>query len=77
MYAYKMARGDCAIQLDCDLQDPPELIPQMLDLWRQGNQVVYGIRKKLPDTDDDASPTPSPKLKMGWGLPLDRGALRL
>ena len=49
MYAYKMARGDCAIQLDCDLQDPPELIPQMLDLWRQGNQVVYGIRKKLPD----------------------------
>ena len=49
MYAYKMARGDCAIQLDCDLQDPPELIPQMLDLWRQGNQVVYGIRRKLPD----------------------------
>lgn len=49
MYAYKMARGDCAIQLDCDLQDPPELIPQLLDLWRQGNHVVYGIRRSLPD----------------------------
>lgn len=49
MFAYKAARGDCAIQLDSDLQDPPELIPQMLDLWRQGNQVVYGIRRSLPD----------------------------
>lgn len=49
MFAYKAARGDCAIQLDADLQDPPELIPRMLDLWRQGNQVVYGIRRSLPD----------------------------
>lgn len=49
MYAYKAARGDCAIQLDCDMQDPPELIPQMLDLWGQGHQVVYGVRKRLPD----------------------------
>ena len=49
MFAYKAARGDCAIQLDSDLQDPPELIPTMLDLWRQGNQVVYGIRRSLPD----------------------------
>ena len=38
-------RGDCAIQMDCDLQDPPSLFPEMLDLWRKGNQVVYGIRK--------------------------------
>lgn len=49
MFAYKQARGDCAIQLDCDLQDPPELIPQMLDLWRGGHEVVYGIRRELPD----------------------------
>ncbi len=39
------ARGDCAIQMDCDLQDPPSLFPEMLDLWRKGHQVVYGIRK--------------------------------
>src|SRR5690606_8524848 len=47
--AYKTARGDCSVQIDCDLQDPPDLIPQMLDLWRQGNQVVYGIRRTLKD----------------------------
>ncbi len=47
--AYRSANGACAVQLDCDMQDPPELIPQMLDLWRQGNHVVYGIRRSLPD----------------------------
>lgn len=47
--AYKNATGDCSVQIDCDLQDPPELIPQMLEMWRQGHQVVYGIRRSLPD----------------------------
>ncbi|MDC0660391.1 glycosyltransferase family 2 protein [Leisingera sp. SS27] len=47
--AYRAARGDCAVQLDCDLQDPPELIPRMLEMWRQGHHVVYGIRRRLPD----------------------------
>lgn len=42
---YKAASGDCSIQIDCDLQDPPEHIPHMLSLWRQGHQVVYGIRR--------------------------------
>lgn len=37
-------RGDCAVFLASDLQDPPELIPNMLELWRQGNQVVWAIR---------------------------------
>lgn len=49
LIGYKRARGACAIQIDCDLQDPPELIPEMLALWRQGHQVVYGVRRKLPD----------------------------
>lgn len=48
--AYKAANGDCSVQIDCDLQDPPQLIPQMLALWRQGNQVVYGIRRSLKDS---------------------------
>ncbi len=43
--AYLNARGDCAIQLDCDLQDPPALIPEMLKLWEAGNAVVYGVRR--------------------------------
>lgn len=47
--AYRAAAGDCAIQLDCDMQDPPELIPLMLAKWREGHQVVYGIRRSLPD----------------------------
>ncbi|MFI2765855.1 glycosyltransferase family 2 protein [Ruegeria faecimaris] len=47
--AYRSANGACSIQLDCDMQDPPELIPQMLDTWRQGYHVVYGIRRSLPD----------------------------
>ena len=42
--AYLKAQGDAAIQLDCDLQDPPELIPVFLAQWRQGSDVVYGIR---------------------------------
>lgn len=47
--AYQAARGDCAIQIDCDLQDPPGLIPGMLELWEQGHEVVYGVRRSLPD----------------------------
>lgn len=49
LVAYKEARGDCAVQLDCDMQDPPELIPEMLRLWREGRHVVYGVRSSLAD----------------------------
>ena len=37
-------RGEATVIIDSDLQDPPELIPDMLALWRQGFQVVYGVR---------------------------------
>jgi glycosyltransferase involved in cell wall biosynthesis len=43
---YLKARGDAVIQIDCDLQDPPDLILQFLDRWEQNYQVVYGIRRK-------------------------------
>ena len=36
--------GDAVVVIDADLQDPPELIPRMLELWREGNEVVYGVR---------------------------------
>lgn len=49
LFAYQQARGDCSVQIDCDLQDPPDLIPQMLARWEQGHQVVYGIRRSLAD----------------------------
>ena len=36
--------GDCAVVIDCDLQHPPELIPQMLELHRQGFEVVEAVK---------------------------------
>ncbi len=41
----KEVTGDVIVIIDADLQDPPELIPQMIKLWEQGNEVIYGKRK--------------------------------
>jgi dolichol-phosphate mannosyltransferase len=40
------ARGDAVVMMDADLQDPPELIPQMLEHWRAGTDVVYAVRRR-------------------------------
>ena len=40
------ARGDAALEIDADLQDPPELIADFLALWEKGYKVVYGVRAK-------------------------------
>ncbi|MEH2024430.1 glycosyltransferase family 2 protein [Nostoc sp.] len=45
-------RGQVIVILDADLQDPPELIPDMVEKWRQGYQVVYAQRTQ--------------RLKEGW-----------
>ena len=42
----KHVSGDAIIIIDADLQDPPELIPQMIQLWEQGNEIIYAKRKK-------------------------------
>lgn len=39
------ATGDALVIIDADLQDPPEVIPDMAALWRDGAQVVYGQRR--------------------------------
>ncbi len=39
------AAGRAAVVMDDDLQDPPEVIPAFLEKWREGYQVVYGIRR--------------------------------
>ena len=38
------ARGDVIVVIDADLQDPPEVIAEMVNLWRAGSHVVYGNR---------------------------------
>jgi glycosyltransferase involved in cell wall biosynthesis len=43
--ALEHARGDVVVMLDGDLQDPPELIPEMIDRWREGADVVYAVRR--------------------------------
>ena len=44
------SRGDVTVIMDADLQDPPELVPQMLGLWRAGNDVVYGRRSNRKES---------------------------
>ena len=43
------ARGRAAIQIDADLQDPPELFSEFLKKWEEGYEVVYGIRRQRPE----------------------------
>jgi polyisoprenyl-phosphate glycosyltransferase len=38
------ARGDVVVSIDADLQDPPELIPALIDHWRAGSDVVHAVR---------------------------------
>src|ERR1039458_9913935 len=40
-----LARGKAVVIIDADLQDPPELIPEMVKMWRGGSEVVYGVRE--------------------------------
>jgi dolichol-phosphate mannosyltransferase len=43
-----VARGDVVILIDADLQDPPEVIDELLEKWRQGFHVVYAQRRRRP-----------------------------
>ncbi len=42
------ARGDAVVLMDGDLQDPPEVIPELVERWRQGFDVVYAVRDARP-----------------------------
>jgi dolichol-phosphate mannosyltransferase len=45
----KCATGTCAVVIDCDLQHPPEVIPEMFRLWKEGYDVVEGIKSSRGD----------------------------
>jgi dolichol-phosphate mannosyltransferase len=47
---YRLASGDAAFQLDCDLQDPPRTFPAFLRLWEEGHDVVVGVRRKREES---------------------------
>src|SRR5581483_5807631 len=41
---YELAAGNAVVSLDADLQDPPELVPEMVARWREGADVVFTVR---------------------------------
>src|SRR5207248_5924383 len=45
MAGLRMASGSACVVIDCDLQDPPELVPEMIERWREGFDVVYAQRR--------------------------------
>ena len=44
------ATGDCVISMDADLQHPPEMLPELIDKWLEGYDIVYTLRKDVENT---------------------------
>lgn len=45
-YAVQQAKGDCAVLLHADLQNPPEIIPDFIKKWEEGSDAVFGVKNK-------------------------------
>ena len=45
-YCMQQAKGDCAVIVHADLQNPPEVIPEFLEKWEKGTQVVLGVKNQ-------------------------------
>ena len=45
----RLAEGDCGVVIDCDLQHPPEMIPELISLWESGYEIVQTVRKATED----------------------------
>ena len=43
----EFSTGDCVISMDADLQHPPELLPAMINKWKEGYDIVYTIRRDI------------------------------
>ena len=74
----EFASGDAVIVIDCDLQDPPELIPELLARWRDGFDVVYGQRRTRagrpsPSASSQRSGTASSLAWLRWRSPRTPG----
>jgi polyisoprenyl-phosphate glycosyltransferase len=77
------ASGEAIMVIDADLQDPPELIPQFVAKWREGYDVVYGVReKRVGEPQIRVIPTMLAMRLISWmsddvKLPLHSGDFRL
>jgi glycosyltransferase involved in cell wall biosynthesis len=78
----QVAAGDAIVYLDADLQDPPEVIPQMLEEWRRGADVVHTVRtRRLGENPIKMWLTSQAYRAIHFGssiqLPLDAGDFKL
>lgn len=76
------AEGDCVVVMDADLQDPPEVVREMIARWREGFDVVYGVRKKRLGETWFKKVTAAAfyrilRMLLGFDVPLDTGDFRL
>ncbi len=76
------AKGDAVIIIDADLQDPPELIPELVEKWVEGYEVVYAQRRKREGETAFKRLTASMYYRLhnafsGVKIPLDTGDFRL
>lgn len=49
-YAMTQSDADAVVLMSADLQEPPELIPEFVKLWEQGNKIVCGIKKRSKES---------------------------
>ena len=76
------AKGDALIIIDVDLQDPPELIPKMVEMWKDGADIVYGKRLKRKGETVFKKLTAKLYYRLlssmsAYPIPLDTGDFRL
>ena len=76
------ARGDAVIVMDSDLQDPPDVIPELVDAWREGADVAYAVRRKRDGETAFKKATASAFYKFlrsmsDTDIPADTGDFRL
>lgn len=78
----EQAKGDAVVIIDADLQDPPELIPKMVSMWKDGAEVVYGKRLSRKGESAFKKLTAFCYYRVldalsGWKIPKDTGDFRL
>jgi len=76
------ARGDAVVIMDADLQDPPEVIPDLIARWREGYEVVYAVRAEREGESWFKKATASLFYRLIYRItdvkiPLDSGDFRL